>query len=86
MKRAIIYSKQYCPYCAKAKDTMHKEGIEYLEIEVSDNVEKLEEMKKISGRSTVPQIFLAIGGCDDFHAFLENGSLKEILNQSLEES
>lgn len=85
MKRAIIYTKQYCPFCAKAKDTMEKQGIEFLEIDVTDNSEKLEEMKKISGRNTVPQIFLAIGGCDDFHDFLENGSLKNILDQDLVE-
>lgn len=79
MKRAIIYTKNYCPYCADAKELLQKLHIQYEEIDVTYDQEKYHEMIKRSGRDTVPQIFLHIGGSDDLHEYYENGDLDSFL-------
>jgi len=68
MKSVIVYSKGYCPYCTAAKKILQSRGINYTEIDVQTNPEKLAEMVSRSKRRTVPQIFFGeqhIGGHDD---------------------
>ena len=68
MKNVTIYSKDYCPYCTAAKRILQARGVEYTEIDVQANPEKLAEMVALSKRRTVPQIFFGdehIGGHDD---------------------
>ncbi|MFN7160996.1 MAG: glutaredoxin domain-containing protein [Candidatus Gracilibacteria bacterium] len=79
MKKAIIYTKNYCMYCSSAKRLLQKLNIQYTEIDVTYDRELEEEMFKLSGRDTVPQIFLHIGGSDDLHEFYENGDLDPLL-------
>lgn len=45
-----IYSKDWCPYCAKAKVLLRSEGISYLERDVTNNKEREQEMVERSGR------------------------------------
>ena len=66
--KVTIYSKGYCPYCKAAKRILQTKGIEYVEIDVEVNPEKMTEMLSRSRRRTVPQIFFGeqhIGGHDD---------------------
>lgn len=66
--KVTIYSKGYCPYCKAAKRILQTKGIEYVEIDVELNPEKMTEMLSRSRRRTVPQIFFGeqhIGGHDD---------------------
>jgi len=66
--KVTIYSKGYCPYCKAAKRILQAKGIEYVEIDVEVNPEKMTEMLSRSRRRTVPQIFYGeqhIGGHDD---------------------
>ena len=66
--KVTIYSKDYCPYCRAAKQILQVRGIEYNEVDVQVQPEKLTEMLSRSGRRTVPQIFFGdthIGGHDD---------------------
>lgn len=68
MENVTIYSKDYCPYCKAAKRILQSRGIEYNEIDVQLQPEKLAEMVALSKRRTVPQIFFGdqhIGGHDD---------------------
>jgi len=68
MKNVTIYSKDYCPYCKAAKQIFDQKGIEYNEIDVLKQPEKLQEMLTRSNRRTVPQIFFGdehIGGYTD---------------------
>jgi len=79
----IIYTKDYCPYCVKAKALLHKKDLDYEEIDVTNNPELIEEMlAKSNGMKTVPQIFIKgkhIGGCDDLYKYDEEvGILKTI--------
>jgi len=68
MKNVTIYSKDYCPYCKAAKHLLRSQGIDYQEIDVQFDREKLAQMIALSKRRTVPQIFFGdehIGGYDD---------------------
>lgn len=79
----IVYSKDYCPYCVKAKNLLKKKGASFTEIDLSKHPEKLEEMlAKSGGRKTVPQIFIGdrhIGGFDDMAALDAKGELDALL-------
>ena len=73
----IVYSTDYCPYCTKATNLLDMDGIEYEEIDITNDPKLREEvMLMAGGRKTVPQIFLRkspnstddmihIGGFDD---------------------
>ncbi len=78
MKNVIIYSTAICPYCIQAKQLLEREGVAYEEIRVDLDVQQRVEMERISGRRTVPQIFIGerhVGGCDDLKALYERGEL-----------
>jgi glutaredoxin 3 len=78
-----VYTTPYCPYCAAAKDLLRRKGVEFSEIDLSMNPERMAEMvKRSNGRVTVPQIFIGtthVGGCDDLYALDEAGGLDPIL-------
>jgi glutaredoxin 3 len=78
-----VYTTPYCPYCAAAKDLLRRKGVEFSEIDLSMNPERMTEMvKRSNGRVTVPQIFIGtthVGGCDDLYALDEAGGLDPIL-------
>lgn len=83
MPTIIVYSKENCPYCVRAKQLLKSKNLAFQEIHVDQDPEKLEEMIQKSGRRTVPQIFIngkAIGGCDDLFALSQSGQLNDLLN------
>ncbi len=78
MNEVIIYSKDPCPYCVKAKMLLQRKGISFTEIKITDDKIKEEMIAKSGGRMTVPQIFIDgkhIGGCDDLYALDAKGGL-----------
>lgn len=82
MKKVIIYSKDICPYCVKAKNLLQRKGVNFTEIKITTDEQKQEMIKKANGRMTVPQIFIGdfhVGGCDDLHALESEGKLDKIL-------
>lgn len=82
MKKIIIYSKDVCPYCVKAKNLLQRKGAVYEEIKITTDEQKQEMIKKANGRMTVPQIFIGdfhVGGCDDLYALEGEGKLDKIL-------
>ncbi|GDX36194.1 glutaredoxin-1 [Alphaproteobacteria bacterium] len=82
MTKIIIYTKDICPYCNKAKALLQRKNAQYHEIKVVDDVTKEEMVKKANGKMTVPQIFINdihIGGCDDLYAMEAEGKLDELL-------
>ena len=77
-----VYTTQTCPYCVRAKMLLEKKGVDYQEIDVSDDNKRAELLKKADGRRTVPQIFIGgkgIGGCDDLYALERDGKLDPLL-------
>lgn len=82
MKEIIIYTKEICPFCAKAKQLFKNKGLVYKEIVLKDDASRDEMIKKSNGRMTIPQIFIGeyhVGGCDDLYALEESGKLNDLL-------
>ncbi len=71
MPKVEIYTKSWCPYCARAKDQLDIKGVRYEEIDVTTDTVREMEMVNRSARHTVPQIFIDahhLGGSDDLLA------------------
>lgn len=83
MPEVVIYTKDYCPYCHSAKALLEEKGVNYQEIDVTNDEEKLKEMlAKSDGRTTVPEIFIddkLVGGYDNLRELDENGELDKLL-------
>lgn len=82
MSQIEVYSKQWCPYCSKAKALLKAKGLEYREIDVTNGGDNEAEMIKRSNRRTVPQIFIAnksVGGYDDLAGLNATGELNKLL-------
>jgi glutaredoxin 3 len=78
----IVYTTPFCGYCSAAKRLLANKGVSYIEINVMFSAEKRAEMEALSGRSTVPQIFIGdthVGGYDDLAALDKSGDLDPLL-------
>jgi glutaredoxin 3 len=61
---------------------LQKKGLDYDEILVSRDGDIRAEMERLSGRRTVPQIFIddkSIGGFDELYALDKSGELDGLL-------
>ena len=78
-----IYSSIWCPFCYRAKRLLEQKGVDYKEIEVSDDATlKSEMLSRSDGRYPVPQIFIdgtGIGGSDELVALNQSGKLDTLL-------
>ena len=83
MAHVKIYSSDYCPYCSRAKALLQQRGVtDYEEIVVDGRPEVRAQMTELTGRTSVPQIFIGqthVGGCDDLHALDRQGGLEPLL-------
>lgn len=83
MADITIYTKDYCPYCVKAKNLLKIKGQNFKEIDIThDEALQKEMVEKSGGRKTVPQIFIngkPVGGSDDLHALDAAGKLDALL-------
>jgi len=68
----------------RAKQLLKSKGVEQIEeIRVDTDPKVREHMMEITGRRTVPQIFVGsthVGGCDDLIALDAQGGLTPLLN------
>lgn len=82
MSKVVIYTTNYCSFCAGAKAFLRSKNISFEEIDVTDDDRLQEEMKRLSGRRTVPQIFIdekSVGGFDDVRQLDAAGELDRLL-------
>jgi glutaredoxin 3 len=82
MTKITIYSKANCPYCDWAKQFLDAKKLAYDEIRIDLDIEQREKMERLSGRRTVPQIFIndqSIGGYDDLIKLSKTGELETLL-------
>ena len=84
MQPVKIYTTATCPYCIAAKQLLKTRGVTELEeIRVDLHPQARQDMMDVSGRRTVPQIFIGnthVGGCDDLMALDGAGGLASLLN------
>jgi glutaredoxin 3 len=80
-----IYTTRLCPYCHAAKRLLSGKGVEFTEIDVSGDAQRLSEMvTRANGRMTVPQIFIGsthVGGYDDLFSLERAGNLDPLLDR-----
>ena len=77
-----IYSSRFCGYCVAAERLFTSKGVEYELIKVDEDPNQFEHMVHITGRRTVPQIFIGehhVGGFDDLSAINQSGELDTLL-------
>ena len=83
MASVVIYTREFCGYCARAKSLLESKGVDYVEYNATLAPEKRQEMiGKSNGGTTFPQIFIDerhVGGCDDLHALDRAGKLDALL-------
>ena len=81
MARVQMYSMEWCPYCAKAKALLGAKGIEYDEVDVTDDQEAALEMVERTGQQGVPQFFIDgrwAGGYDNLAYLNATGVLDQM--------
>ena len=78
-----MYTTQVCPYCIRAKALLKQRGVEAIdEVRVDLNPGERDRMIELTGRRTVPQIFIGdthVGGCDDLMLLDRTGGLLPLL-------
>ena len=83
MRSVRMYTTQVCPYCVRAKALLRQRGVEQIdEIRIDLDPAQRDHMMAITGRRTVPQIFIGdthVGGCDDLIALDQQGGLAPLL-------
>lgn len=76
-----IYTKSYCSYCYAAKNLLVKRELPFEEIEISGDFAAEQEMRNLTGGTTVPQILIdgaPIGGFTDLVELDRAGRLKAL--------
>ena len=82
MTPITLYTTPTCGYCAAAKRLLTGKGASFQEINVAGDPVRRAEMERMSGRHTVPQIFIGdthVGGFDDLAALDQRGGLMPLL-------
>jgi glutaredoxin 3 len=80
--QVLIYARQMCGYCTRARQLLSRKGIAYTEIDIETVAGARVQMQQRSGRNTVPQVFVGdrhLGGYDDISALDDAGELDLIL-------
>lgn len=83
MAEVLIYRTTYCPYCDMAKRFFRDMGVEFEEIDVTNDPERRMKLVEMTGgRRTVPQIFIngeSVGGYTDVVELKRSGDLETML-------
>jgi glutaredoxin 3 len=83
MQNVKMYTTAVCPYCIRAKQLLTARGVARIEeIRIDLDAEARSTMMAVTGRRTVPQIFIGdthVGGCDDLVDLDSRGGLVPLL-------
>jgi glutaredoxin 3 len=83
MSLVTLYTKTYCAYSKRAKALLSEKGVNFEDIDVTEDEARFAEMvERTGGGTTVPQIFIAgrhIGGCSELMELDERGELDALL-------
>ncbi len=86
MKPVRMFLTLSCPYCLRAKALLQQRGVDHIE-EIRVDLEPAQRvhMMELTGRRTVPQIFIGdthVGGCDDLVDLDRRGGLVPLLDSA----
>lgn len=82
MSAVRIYGNSTCAYCGAARMLLAGKGVTFDDINVATNPDKRSEMEQLSGRRSVPQIFVGdkhVGGFDELCELDKSGELDQLL-------
>lgn len=82
MAKVVVYSKEYCPFCVRAKSLLEGKGVAFEEIMVDSDPQLFADLKAKSGMMTVPQIFIndnLVGGFTELAELESKGELDPLL-------
>jgi glutaredoxin 3 len=83
MNAVRMYTTLTCPYCHRAKALLQQRGVSHIdEVRVDLEPAQRVHMMQLTGRRTVPQIFIGdthVGGCDDLVDLDRRGALLPLL-------
>ncbi len=83
MAKVTMYSTGYCPFCTRAKQLLEQHAVADLtDIRIDQDPSQRPSMMALSGRRTVPQIFIGerhVGGCDELFDLERSGELAGLL-------
>jgi glutaredoxin 3 len=75
IKKIVVWSRNNCPYCVRAKNLLSVKGLEYEERNISEGVWSREQLlEACPSARTVPQIVidgLVIGGYDRLEEYFK---------------
>lgn len=81
MSRVVVYSKEYCSFCKRAKALLQSKNIAFEEVDVTSDAVLQEKVQRLSGRRTVPQIFIdgkSVGGFEELRELDAAGELDRL--------
>jgi len=86
LAQVLIYSTATCPYCQAAERLLARKGVSDIErVRVDLDPGRRAEMQRLSGRYTVPQIWIGgrhVGGSDELHELDDSGQLDQLLTKA----
>lgn len=80
--KTVMYTTRLCGFCMMARRLLKSKGVDYEERPVDSDPELRQQMMELSGRRSVPQIFVGdthLGGYDDIAALEREGKLDALL-------
>lgn len=81
-----VFTTPYCPFCVRAKQLLRQKGVDFQEIDVSQDHEERQKLVERTRRTSVPQIFIGerhVGGCDELYALDRAGELGPLLTATV---
>jgi glutaredoxin 3 len=81
-KTVVIYTRDWCSYCWRARRLLKRKGYAFEEINMSGDPEGRARLARITGRDTVLQVFVEdrrIGGFDGVKALDRSGELDRLI-------
>jgi glutaredoxin 3 len=82
MSKVRMYCTATCPYCQMALRLLDRKGVEVEKIRVDLEPGLREEMTRLTGKTSVPQIYVGdtlVGGYSDLAELDMEGELDELL-------
>ena len=79
--KITVYGNEYCSYCLAARLLLKKKGLEFEDVLVTSDPSLRDEMERLSGSTSVPQVFIdgvSIGGFDELYVMDQKGELDRL--------